>query len=424
MKRIVFILFLAALFQGGLAIADDNHGKDGGNGKDNKNNGHGKPSARQPRGNNRQRPSRRGSGYNNARTNSNNRGGGQYNRQANGGNYNRNNFNHGANHVSPRFQSMGIHSAPRPFTNRSQMMVTDRNHSVIHMPMSGPHGEAIHANVFARTSINGPVIRGHMAIVTGNVAFRANIGNFNRIEIAPNHYYWHSYGGFNFCHYYDPWGYHWYGWYLGSSYFWTRYYGNNWWWYDPVYFRWCYWHDGGWWWQDPANMSVMYVYNNGSYIPNTDSGANVGAPMNIQPGTNILRSYRSADGSRVVKISGSGNDAFLYDTADPPSFSPIYLASGVKGVKISNPQNGQSMQILLTLNDGSFQLFDDQGNPYNGGGGNNSGNQDPANYNAAGPPPADDSNGSLPPVPNNGGNPAPPGGGGNNGGSAPPPAAN
>jgi hypothetical protein len=205
---------------------------------------------------------------------------------------------------------------------------------------------------------------------------------------------------------------------LGSSYFWTRYWGNHMWWYDPVYFRWCYWWDGGWWWQDPYHVNVVYVYNNGNYV-STSAGA--GVDVAVANPSAPARIFTSPDGSRMVKVTGSAQDAFLYDTSSTPSFQPIYLASGVKDVKLSNTTNGRPLQVMLILNDGSFDLFDDQGNPYNGNGGpaNNAGNNynPPPSDNGGNPPPSD--NGGNPPVMDNGGNDSGPGSGVN-----PPPADN
>jgi len=64
---------------------------------------------------------------------------------------------------------------------------------------------------------------------------------------------------------------------------------------------------------------------------------------------------------------GDSQDAFLYDTANPPSFDPVYLASKVTQVQFSNPNNGRPLEVVLTLSDGSFDMFDGQGNTYNPG---------------------------------------------------------
>jgi len=262
-----------------------------------------------------------------------------------------------------------------------------------------------------------------MGIITGG-AFRAQIGIYNLNERIVGNYYWHTGNGFNYCHYYDRWGYHWYGWYLGNSYFWTRWYANNYWWYDPTYYRWCYWHDGGWWWQDP-NTTSIYVYNNGSYMP-TDSGVNVNVNVNgnngpgassAQPpvsnqGQGAGKTFYSNDGTRQVKVVG--NDAFLYDTSGQNSFKPIYLGSNVTSVKFSNTNNGKPLQVMLMLSDGSFDMYDGQGNPLSGGDSNSNNNNQPPSQ------PADSSNNNSGSGPGQGNGIAQPPAGVNNN---PPPAS-
>ncbi|HEV2355434.1 MAG TPA: hypothetical protein VGR89_14395, partial [Puia sp.] len=170
-------------------------------------------------------------------------------------------------------------------------------------------------------------------------------------------------------HYYDPWGYHWYGWYWGGNCFWSRWYGGNWWWYDPVYYRWCYWHDGGWWWQDPAQVNIVYVYNNGQYEQaNSAEAATTGVqtaptgPGQEPAGSAATASFSSKDGTRMVKIVNG--DAFLYDTVQGEDNKPYFLASGVKEVKFSEG-NGKDPQVLAIFEDGSFQMYDSDGNAYN-----------------------------------------------------------
>ncbi len=291
--------------------------------------------------------------------------------------------------VSPQFRSMGVRSFPKPIA-RNRLMAVGREHSSIAFPNRGPNGVSIHANVIARTNFSSNVlVRNHMTVINAP-AFRANIVNYCGRETVVNHYYWHTYNGFNFCHYYDPWGYHWYGWYLGNAYFWTRWYNSHYWWYDPAYYRWCYWHDGAWWWQAP-NTTTIYVYNNGNYVSsNAPAGASA-AP----PASNVKSAdYFNGDSSREVRVV-EGGDAFLYDISGDNAFKPIFLGSNVTDVKFSNPKNGGSSQILLMLKDGSFSTFDADGNPIGGSG--NSGAM-------SGPAPGDDQ-GQDAQVPANGPNP-------------------
>jgi hypothetical protein len=41
------------------------------------------------------------------------------------------------------------------------------------------------------------------------------------------------------------------------------------------------------------------------------------------------------------------------------------MASGVQSVQFSDPNNGRPLEIILKLNDGSYDMFNAQGNPYN-----------------------------------------------------------
>jgi hypothetical protein len=194
-----------------------------------------------------------------------------------------------------------------------------------------------------------------------NTVILGHVRNYDRLETAHNRYYWHNDGGYRFCHYYDDWGYHWYGWYAGDDFFWTRYFSGRWWWYDSGFGRWCYWHDNGWWWQDPA-LGTVFIYSNNAYTPAEESAdettTTAGSPSNAESHTEF---WDAAD-SRVVKVYGQ--DAFLYDTNNPPRFDPMFLSSKVSDVKFSKSKNGRPAQIMLTLEDGSFLLFDGDGNPY------------------------------------------------------------
>jgi hypothetical protein len=280
--------------------------------------------------------------------------------------------------VPGRFRSLGIRSVPQPLTNRSQYVATNRAHSTIPLPSTGPNGQALSAKLVARANIGSSVIQHHMGLISAGVEIN-RINQYNRAEVRPNYYYWHSYNGFNYCHYYDSWGYHWYGWYLGGSCFWTRYYWGNWWWYDPAWSRWCYWHDGGWWWNDPYNTQVVYVYDSGNYQPiQTDSStaANPPAPPAVDTSASAGASvssapivqkgaFKSPDGTRLVKIFGDTNDAILSDTANPPKFAAVFLGSNAKSVRYGQASDG-SLQVTVTYKDGSVKNFDGNGNSLDG----------------------------------------------------------
>jgi hypothetical protein len=248
---------------------------------------------------------------------------------------------------------MGIKRVPEPIRDRKEILRVDRQRSVISMPKEGYGGKKL-GNFTAAKSVNAVGIRTHMGGIVKNRVFINQINIYNRSENHPNRYYWHRHGGFDYCHYYDPWGYHWYGWYVGSNYFWTRYYSNRWWWYDSSYNRWCYWNNGGWWWQDPYRVNVIYVYNNNRYVPASDTNVYLSSA-----GQESAQVFRNSDQTRTVRVIGENRDAFLSDTSDYPSFKPVYLDSDVKDVKFSD-----GGQIMLTLRNGSFELFDSEGYPY------------------------------------------------------------
>ncbi len=278
-------------------------------------------------------------------------------------------------YVRQKLQKLGVQSEPSLITDRSEIIATDKAHSTIRVPEKGPDHQVITAVSVSPRNFNDKVVRDQMARVDSS-DWQGRVDQFNASERQAGHYYWHNDGGFNYCHYLDSFGYNWYGWYVGSQYFWTRNFNSRWWWYDSDFNRWCFWNSGYWWWQDPNHVGDLYCYNGNTYIPcnSQDDQVVVTAPDNAN-----LESYASPDGTRVVKVDTETQDAFLYDTADPPSFDPVYLASGVESVQFSDAANGRPMEIILVLNDKSYDLFDAQGNAYNPG----AFDQDQANSSAA-----------------------------------------
>jgi hypothetical protein len=170
--------------------------------------------------------------------------------------------------VSPKLQGLGVSQVPHRFQSRTQILSSDSAHSVMNFPRQGMNGGSIQGNMISARNYNDPLVRNHMATLANvsggfsDAQFRGQMAQ----ESARGQYYWHQGNGFNYCHYNDAWGYSWYGWYLGQSYFWTRYYGNSWWVYDDASNRWSYWSNGWWWWQDPDNLGQMYIYENGDYV--------------------------------------------------------------------------------------------------------------------------------------------------------------
>jgi hypothetical protein len=136
-------------------------------------------------------------------------------------------------------------------------------------PTTGFGGRAIQGQAIPRGNWSGPQVRGQMNFVSGrgNGFTRATLATQMRGETGRNQYYWHQDQGFDYCHYHDAYGANWFGWYLGTGFFWTQYYGGGWWIYDDGQGRWCYWSQGNWWWQDPGDPQMIYLYDNGDYIP-------------------------------------------------------------------------------------------------------------------------------------------------------------
>jgi hypothetical protein len=264
-------------------------------------------------------------------------------------------------YVRKKLQTIGVKTAPRYITDRAEIVATDRTHSTIHFPQKGPDNGALRANFVTSRHYNDDLVR-HQMNVVNDVDYMRRVVADNAKETKSNYYYWHKDKDFNYCHYIDGSGYHWYGWYVGDRCFWTRNYGGRWWWYDADFDRWNFWNDGFWWWQDPYHVGDLYCYNNDAYIPTNSADDQIVVTSTDQPSS---ASYNSPDGTRTVKVVAATQDAFLYDTANPPTFDPIYLASGAQNVQFSDTKNGRPLEIILKLNDGSFDMFDGQGTPYN-----------------------------------------------------------
>jgi len=193
-------------------------------------------------------------------------------------------------------------------------------------------------------------------------------------EHEVNHVYWHNDGNQRYAHSYDG-HVHWYGFYNGPRFYWTRWEDNRWWWFDQASTRWLYWYSGYWWWNDPANPTSPYVVVNDTYYPY----AEVAADPQIAPGAAPADSSSamaaadtaakgqhgnfakvSPDGSREVQVYGDRREAFLYDrTGGEPRFI-AFLAASVKHVQFSEA-SGNQLQVLLLLLDGTYDVFDANG---------------------------------------------------------------
>jgi len=261
-------------------------------------------------------------------------------------------------YVRQRLQKLGVKSEPGYITDRRDMLISDRKHTVVPRPDRGLDNQILRANPIQPRRFNSEVVRNQMSRV-GRPEYMNRVNLANREESERGRYYWHRDDGFDYGHYVDNSGFHWYGWYVGDQYFWTRNY--SWWWYDEGYGRWCFWNDNFWWWQDPNHVGDLYCYNDSNYIPVNSADDQIVVTTNDHPDSTV---FASPDGTRIVKIASDSRDAFLYDAADPPAFDPQYLASGVESVQFSNPRNGSPLEIILKLDNGTFDMLDADGDPY------------------------------------------------------------
>jgi hypothetical protein len=206
---------------------------------------------------------------------------------------------------------------------------------------------------------------GHAAIVHNNAIIR-NIQHDRRVEIVPNHAYWHNNGGVRYVHTYRG-GIHWYGFYHGSNFYWTRYHRNRWWWYDPSFNHWVFWANGYWWWNGPDN--VLYVYENDSYYPYDVAPVQVAAPAPVESQSvdteteNNGVTWTSSDGRRMIQIQGPQSEAYLYDKSGTQPKYLAYLGSQVERVRFSGGTDGRPLKILVDFKNGNFSLFSGEGEP-------------------------------------------------------------
>jgi hypothetical protein len=198
-----------------------------------------------------------------------------------------------------------------------------------------------------------------------NSAFVGRLGGIERAETQPGRYYWHNDGGMRYCHYYWG-GAHWYGFYHGQNFYWTRYYGNRWWWYDGGAARWNFWWDGYWWWGSPG---AYYVYVDNGYYPYDEAAGAVTvqnaevhpAPAKMPaPGDGAV--FPSPDGRRQVQIYGADAQAFLYDKSDAAPTFIKFLGKGADKVRFNGGSDGKPVQILIEFKDGTFAVYDEDGN--------------------------------------------------------------
>jgi hypothetical protein len=224
-----------------------------------------------------------------------------------------------------------------------------------------------------------PPNRDHIGRID-NDEYRRNIhreqDHWNR---GDHDYHWHQWNGTPVCHHYDDYGYHWWGFYVGSSYFWTRYYEDRYWWYDPYWHRWTYLHDNRWWWEEGG---TTYVIINNNYYRYGDTGGTVVTPdptppVEVPPGRPSAPApepaqtmFYSQDGTRSVQILGDRKEAYLYDltVADQNDRQARgrWLGAGVKSAQFTYEDKIEPAgkvqvirQIELTFDDASKTAVSD-----------------------------------------------------------------
>ncbi len=185
-------------------------------------------------------------------------------------------------------------------------------------------------------------------------------------ETLRDHYYWNKTGGMRYAHLYDSHGIHWYGFYNGPKFYWSRYFAGYWWWYDQAFSRWTFWHDGYWWWWGPGGIAFVYVDSNYYPFDMTSGGVvvvektEIAVPPKSPPPSVEGQKWVSPDKSRLVQILGDNSEAFLYNNSGAQPVYMAYLGRDIVKVWFSG---SIPAQILADFKDGSFSLYDMDGNP-------------------------------------------------------------
>lgn len=207
--------------------------------------------------------------------------------------------------------------------------------------------------------------------IINNINARVGMGS----RLTPGSHYWFYDNGIRYSHYYDPYSVHWFGFYMGDVYFWTRWHNGLPWWQDSRRSRWLYYRGGNWWYQDPGNTTIVYIYRDGDYYRYTPVRGGYEArpepptaPQDPASRPNQETAFYSEDATRLVQVMGERREAFLYDnTGDEPAFL-AFLAAGVETVQFSGASGDTPLQILLTIvdKDGvkSFKLFNADGSAF------------------------------------------------------------
>ena len=119
----------------------------------------------------------------------------------------------------------------------------------------------------AKAPASGQMFSGSLpehARIARNQAVVQDIRSSRRKDSVAGRYYRHAAGGARYWHYQAQ-GVHWYGFYSGPRFYWTRWHKGFWWHYDPASARWAYWWGSRWW--SPGAAGGVDVYDNGGFHP-------------------------------------------------------------------------------------------------------------------------------------------------------------
>jgi hypothetical protein len=245
--------------------------------------------------------------------------------------------------------------------------------------------------------------------------FASQVQRYNRKETGPGQYYWHFYQKRRYSHFTDSQGNHWYG---GASdeanHKWAMLLWKNgrFWWHDTNNDRWLYYYKTYWWAQDDQNPSMVDVYLNGNYYPCDRTGLiqipqatqgrwdsdhqrrgrdkrdedrahtggqgddrgkdwkhqdgqkdRAGANDNNNAGSRDLgeSKYYDPAKTRLVTVSGTNRDAFLYDVTPAHTLDHVYLISNVADVQFANDATGKAWMITFILQDGTRKGYNADG---------------------------------------------------------------
>ncbi len=149
---------------------------------------------------------------------------------------------------------------PTPMGLKGSDRLSDSEyHSSPFAPRKGPDGNTW------KIQADDQIPRGLAMINLAAPALFDQIENWNKAEIKPRVYYWHSLNGTDYCHFRDKSGNQWYGWAEGPAFRWALYRSGRFWWHDSYAERSLYFDRGYWWWQGHRKDQYQVYLEDGHY---------------------------------------------------------------------------------------------------------------------------------------------------------------